>query len=356
MINYLTFTATQQFTNQNNNFIPHSFQQINQNIVRETNDFPSQVQESTTTFTPVKLEEVPLKPMNTRPEQILSSAEQINKMAIATEDNIEIPKYNFEELLERALQDQGENIQEETTESSKLKSKINKSKFLTRKKKYDPKEAIKKDKIRKKGKSKRHKSAFPSGLLKENKEESESKVSPRSIKKSNKSSTRKQTQPKLSSDSEQTSKNEEGEFGEEEGQHLNEENKKNIKSKPFLKRRENKIKFHKLNWNKIKSKTDCWTKKSSRSEHREKSTKRLAKNKQQNKTKTRNEKEFEKQKLRNKTFNNVKSRIDTGIRKDQQKFGSNDSINFELYNIGGLGDESSNSFINQRGKFNYLLL
>jgi len=134
---------------------------------------------------------------------------------------------------------------------------------------------------------------------------------------------------------------------------LNEQNKKKIKPKPFLKRKTRKIKFQKLNWNKVKSKTDCWTKRSGRSEHREKSHQKLSRNKSQKKVSHKNENEITKPRMKNKIFNNIKSRIDTGIRKNQSKFESNHSGSFELphqYNIGGYCDENNDSVDNQRDR------
>ena len=102
----------------------------------------------------------------------------------------------------------------------------------------------------------------------------------------------------------------------------------------------------------MKSKTECWTKKSAKSVNRDKSAKRSARNQTKKKPVKKQE---EKPKIRHKTFNNVKSRIDTGIRKAQKNFGSNNSRDsFEFpnqYNLGGYANEGESSFVAQ--KMNY---
>lgn len=111
-----------------------------------------------------------------------------------------------------------------------------------------------------------------------------------------------------------------------------EETKKNVKPKPFLKRKTKTVKFKKVDWKNVKSRTDCWSKPSGRSETREKSipskTKReSAKSKPDSKPKVK----------KMKGMTNVQSRIDTGIRKDNRRqFGSEDSdesFEYERYNV-----------------------
>lgn len=153
---------------------------------------------------------------------------------------------------------------------------------------------------------------------------------------------RARSSPKVESD-----KDSENSEERDEGQYQNEENKKQIKPKPFLKRKTAKVKFQKLNWNKVQSKTDCWTKNTARSENRDKSAQRLPKKAQKEK----NDSAVEKIKGKNRSFRNIKSRIDTGIRKQDNKFGSDysrDSFEYPgQYNIGEYADEESESFLNQ---------
>lgn len=124
------------------------FQNASRDKVRETIDIPTQMQVSTTTFTPVNVDDIPIKPQKVNYNE--ASIENFAEMANSTHASIEIPKYNFEEILQKALQEQGEPTEVEVEPAKKIK---NKPKFLKRKKRYDPNEAIEKDK-QKKGKVK----------------------------------------------------------------------------------------------------------------------------------------------------------------------------------------------------------
>ncbi|CAI2361616.1 unnamed protein product [Moneuplotes crassus] len=324
----------------------------NHEEVRETNEFPPQAQASVTTFTPVKVEDIPIKP---RPQEISHnspSPEQFDQVANSTHASIEIPKYDFEQILAKALEEQGEHVVEEPKQEPKQNH--NDKKFLKRKKVYDPREAIKKarkSKPKKSKSTKRHKSAFPPGLLAARDEADSNKdIDPTPVKSQRSKSKPKRSpaQPKIQTEGSESPRDdqdaaEEDEVPLDEGQLQDEQNKKPIKPKPFLKRKPRKIKFQKLNWGKVKSRTNCWGgKKSARSEHRDKS---VPKTNKPNKGKASIKKAADKPKPKPKTFNNVKSRIDTGIRKPHKEPDfMNNSDSFEYpnqYNLGGYADESS---------------
>lgn len=118
---------------------------------------------------------------------------------------------------------------------------------------------------------------------------------------------------------------------------------KSGRAKPFLKRKSRGVKFQKLNWNKVKSRTDCWgNKKSGRSENREPREKSIpAVAKYQAKIKKDKENELPKVK-KAKNLRNVQSRIDTGIRKGENKYNyeeGSDSFEYNQYNLGDYANE-----------------
>lgn len=145
-------------TNYSNTPVVPEFQKPSK--MRETIDFPSQAQASTTTFTPINIDEIPIYPKSPQKEQIFGENYSNPKTPISpshdfpnsTLASIEVPKYNFEEILEQALKAQEEGVKKIEEKIEKPKGK-RKAKFLKRKKRYDPMEAIKKDK-QKKSKSK----------------------------------------------------------------------------------------------------------------------------------------------------------------------------------------------------------
>lgn len=154
-------------------------------------------------------------------------------------------------------------------------------------------------------------------------------------------------------ENEEADENEEGDALD--SQDKDESGKKNTKAKPFLKRKTRAVKFQKLNWNNVKGKTDCWTKKSARSQPREKSASRAAR--AQTQKPANEEKSKSKPRMKNKTFQNIKSRIDTGIRKEKDaRFGSEGSEfdSFEMgnkYNIGEYANEGDQSYLNEKAKY-----
>ena len=103
------------------------------------------MQVSTNTFTPVNVDDIPIKPQKVDYNQ--ASIENFAEIDNTTHASIEVPKYNFEEILQKALEEQGEPMGEEQVQPAKKIDK--KPKFLKRKKRYDPKEAIEKDKQKK---------------------------------------------------------------------------------------------------------------------------------------------------------------------------------------------------------------
>lgn len=151
------------------------FQPPQRQAVRETVEIPSQQMASTTTFTPVNVDDIPIRPKNVQ-EAEHHSPEFINDVHNSTVASIEIPKYDFEEMLKKALQEQGEDVSEPPKKKEEKKSK--KPKFLKRKKRYDPREAIENEKKKKsKSKSKSisrdhlyRKICIPRGIFKRNKE------------------------------------------------------------------------------------------------------------------------------------------------------------------------------------------
>lgn len=128
------------------------YQPPSRQAVRETVEIPSQQMASTTTFTPVNVDDIPIRPKKAQIEPEHNSPEYAHDVHNSTITSIEVPKYNFEEMLKKALQEQGEDVTEPP--KKKVESKSKKAKFLKRKKKYDPREAIKKEK-KQKSKSKR---------------------------------------------------------------------------------------------------------------------------------------------------------------------------------------------------------
>ena len=160
--------------------------------------------------------------------------------------------------------------------------------------------------------------------------------------------------PNDSEDDDDQSQNKDSEDSEDEQPEEEEVNKKPAKPKPFLKRKTRAVKFQKLDWNKVKSKTDCWTKRSARNEDREKSSSRI--NKSQTVKNKQSKKNEQKPKPKNKSFNKIKSRIDTGIRKNERRLGSEESYqeSYEYqnqFNIGEYANEESNIRRNQKGQF-----
>lgn len=115
-----------------NNPVVPEFQAQNKNTERETIDFPSQVQASATTFTPVNIEEMPIKLPKPQLEETNISPEAFDNFATTTQNSIEVPKYNFEEMLEKALEAQEENEVQKSIDSPKVEKK-KKPKFLKRK-------------------------------------------------------------------------------------------------------------------------------------------------------------------------------------------------------------------------------
>lgn len=115
--------------------------------MRETVEFPSQHTASITTFTPINIDEIPIKPQNSSHPTLNKSPEKIEEVANSTLASIELPKYDFEEILEKALKEQGIDSKAEDKKQKPLKKQ--KTTFLKRKKRYDPMEAIKKEKKQK---------------------------------------------------------------------------------------------------------------------------------------------------------------------------------------------------------------
>lgn len=120
-------------------------------------DIPTQPQASITTFTPINVDDIPIKPKNMSPEkEEHASFEGTQELNASTHASIEVPKYDFEEILQKALEEQGiDVVAEPETPKPKVQKKA-KSKFLKRKKRYDPREAIKKEKQQAKNKKKRN--------------------------------------------------------------------------------------------------------------------------------------------------------------------------------------------------------
>jgi hypothetical protein len=345
--------------------------------MRETVEFPSQHNASITTFTPINVDDIPIKSQNDFQPIINNSPGKIEEVANSTLTSIEPPKYDFEEILKKALQEQGIDSKLENKKQKPSVQKKKKATFLKKKKRYDPKEAIKKEKQQRNSRSKclilesksKYKSALPKELLK-NKQESENESDQhseseeneveeqlmRQIKTKPKQVILRPKDPNDSDDEEQQSKDDNNEDQEGEGDNEDDpETKKNCKPKPFLKRKTRAVKFQKLNWNNVKSKTDWWTKRSARSEHRDKSVSKVNKS-QIAKPNKQQEKEKSKPKVGNKTFNNIQSRIDTGIRKAQRRIGSEDSNkdSFEYhnhYNLGEYANENTNPLANQKSAF-----
>jgi hypothetical protein len=120
------------------------FQHPSREKIRETIEIPTHFQASTTTFTPINIDDIPIKPHKVDYNE--ASNENYAEYANSTLASIEVPKYNFEEILERALQEQGEPTTQTETEQVEPAKNSKKPKFLKRKKRYDPNEAIKKEK------------------------------------------------------------------------------------------------------------------------------------------------------------------------------------------------------------------
>jgi len=124
------------------------FQSPMRNEVRETVDISTQQMASITTFTPVNIDDIPIKPSKEHADHSSTAHEYPNEVENTTLASIEIPKYDFEEILQKALKEQGIDPNESPKQPPK-KPKSKKPKFLKRKKTYDPREAIKKDKEKK---------------------------------------------------------------------------------------------------------------------------------------------------------------------------------------------------------------
>lgn len=124
---------------------------IDENFVRETVEIPIQPAASTNTFKAVNFDDIPAQSSKqANMNKISESPEQefYQDIRNSTQASIDVPKYNFEEMLQKALEEQGENpsAPPEDNDPSPPKSKKRKPKFLKRKKRYDPREAIKKEK------------------------------------------------------------------------------------------------------------------------------------------------------------------------------------------------------------------
>ena len=127
--------------------IPQSvIPQIEDKQVRETVEIPVHQTVSTNSFKPVNIDDLPAqssKQANLNkfesPEQ-----EQYHDIKNSTQASIEVPKYNFEELLQKALEEQGEDPNSTPIKEDENPQRSNKKKpkFLKRKKRYDPQEAI----------------------------------------------------------------------------------------------------------------------------------------------------------------------------------------------------------------------
>lgn len=97
-------------------------------------DIPTQLQASVTTFTPVNIDDIPIRPKNISPEKFEhASMEGTQELNESTHASVEVPKYNFEEILQKALEEQGENAVAEQEAPKQKVQKKNKSKFLKRK-------------------------------------------------------------------------------------------------------------------------------------------------------------------------------------------------------------------------------
>lgn len=157
------------------------FQQPAKNAVRETLEMPSQNMASITTFTPVNVDEMPAQsqkeqkmqaqgrnppyespqdkrqelkmPPDHHPESHKSrnsgSPAQPTGELSSSMASIKVPEYNFEEILQKAIEEQGEDAVKESTNATENSPK-KKPKFLKKKKRYDPREAIRKEKKKKK--------------------------------------------------------------------------------------------------------------------------------------------------------------------------------------------------------------
>lgn len=121
---------------------------IEEKEIRETVEIPVQPAASTNTFKPVNFDDIPAQSSKqANMNKFAESPEQefYQDIRNSTQASIEVPKYNFEEMLQKALQEQGEDVAALPDEDipSPPKAKKRKPKFLKRKQRYDPREAIK---------------------------------------------------------------------------------------------------------------------------------------------------------------------------------------------------------------------
>ena len=347
------------------------FQHPQRQAVRETIEIPVQPMMSVNTFTPVSVEDMPAQSkQQLELSRISGSPEKLQNDFNATiSSSIEVPKYNFEDILKKALEDQGEEYtpnEENDKEEEVKKSKSNK-KFLKRKKRYDPREAIRKEKRQKaKNRTKKNsKSAFPEGFFKQ-KDQNDSDKSDNEQKSEvdEPPKTRRNKSPKVRKVSKlQNDEKSDNEIADNRSQNHNDETtsqdnktaneddeaqeikKYEGKPKPFLKRKTRGVKFQKLNWKNVKSRTDCWGKKSARHDNRDHSEKSIPAVVKYQKSKKVAQTEQVPKTKKSKNLKNIQSRIDTGIRKDVPNYmyeEQNDSFDYTQYNLGEYANEGFN--------------
>ncbi|CDW78921.1 UNKNOWN [Stylonychia lemnae] len=266
------------------------------------------------------IDEIPIKPMKKLPvfdDQEFSNEERpiktVERSYISNKNNYDTnnqndsqiipPKYNFEEMLEKAMLEQGEQLEmTKTVRQSKLqkrsktvrpheddedelldqdnqtqpKKKVEKKENLKKRQKYDPRKAIEEAKKKQENDDQKpNKSAFPEGMLQPAKI-IEDRIRPQTSKprtnededvspqENNQKQPKRKTQKQAEKEKQEKVETQQYQYDEsattQDQSQTNTNQDKSNAPKNFLKRKTQAVKFQKCDW-KVKSRIDCWTNK-----------------------------------------------------------------------------------------------